>query len=80
VAVSATVNDATPFYYAQTETYTPMPCAKACTITLPVLPAHVAYYHVKFFDAQGAAVALGDRGVSVEAAAAKPGSVPASAY
>ena len=76
VAVSATVDDATPFYYAQTETYTRMPCAQSCTIALPVLPAHVVYYQVKFFDAQGAGVALGDRGVSVEA---KPGAVAPNA-
>jgi hypothetical protein len=79
VAVSATVTDATPFYYAQTDTYTRMPCERSCIITLPVLPAHVAYYQVKFYDAQGSVVGLGDRGVSVEAAAAKPGGVPANA-
>ena len=73
MAVSATVNDATPFYYEQTENYTRMPCAESCTITLPVLPAHVVYYQVKFYDAQGAVVGLGDRGVSVEAAAMKAG-------
>jgi hypothetical protein len=79
VAVSATVTDATPFYYAQTENYTRMPCAKSCTITLPVLPAHVAYYQVKFYDAQGVLVGPGDRGVSVEAAAVKPGGASANA-
>ena len=79
VAVSATVNDATPFYYALTDNYTRMPCAKSCTIPLPVLPAHVAYYQVKFYDAQGEVVGLGDRGVSVEAAPIKPGGVPANA-
>ena len=79
VAVSATVNDATPFYFAQTETYTRMPCAKSCTITLPVLPAHVAYYQVKFYDAQGVQVALGDRGVSLEATVVRPSGISASA-
>ena len=79
VAVSATVNDAMPFYYAQTETYTRMPCAKSCSITLPVLPAHVAFYQVKFYDAQGVLVGPGDRGVSVEAGAVKPGGIPANA-
>jgi hypothetical protein len=69
VAVSATVNDAVPFYFEQTENYTRMPCATSCAITLPVLPAHVAYYQVKFYDAQGALVGLGARGVSVDAAA-----------
>jgi hypothetical protein len=79
VAVSTTVNDAAPFYFAQTETYTRMPCAKSCTITLPVLPAHVAYYQVKFYDAQGAQLALGDRGVSLEAAVVRPSGISASA-
>jgi hypothetical protein len=79
VAVSATVNDAVPFYYAQTENYTRMPCAKSCTITLPVLPAHVAYYQVKFYDAQGAQVGLGDRGVSLEGLAVRPNGASASA-
>ena len=73
------MNDATPFYYAQTENYKGMPCAQSCTITLPILPAHVAYYRVKFYDAQGALVGQGDHGVSVEAAAVKPGGVPANA-
>ncbi len=79
VAVSATVNDAVPFYYAQTENYTRMPCGKSCTITLPVLPAHVAYYQVKFYDAQGSLVGTGVRGVSVEAAAVRPAGAPARA-
>jgi hypothetical protein len=79
VAVSSTVNDAAPFYYAQTDTYTHMPCAKSCTITLPVLPAHVTYYQVRFYDAQGVLVGSGDRGVSVEATAVEPRGVPANA-
>jgi hypothetical protein len=66
VASAAAVNDANPFWFAQTETYTPVPCASNCTIALPVLPTHVAYYQVKFYDAQGALVATGDRGVAVE--------------
>jgi hypothetical protein len=56
-----------------------MPCARSCTITLPVLPAHVAYYQVKFYDAQGVLVAPGDGGVSVEATAVKPGGGAANA-
>jgi hypothetical protein len=79
VAVSSTVTDATPFWYVSTDTYTRASCATSCTITLPVLPAHVAYYQVKFYDAQGALVGLGDRGVSVEATAVKPGGPPANA-
>ena len=78
VAAAAPVNDASPFYFAQTETYTRMPCARACTITLPVLPAHVAYYQIKFYDAGGALVALGDRGVSLEGMAVKSNGAPAA--
>jgi hypothetical protein len=54
-----------------------MPCAKTCTITLPVLPVHVANYQVKFYDADGALVALGDHGVSLEGAAVKSNGAPA---
>ena len=79
VAVASSVTDASPFWYVSTDAYTRASCAASCTITLPVLPAHVAYYQVKFYDAQGALVALGDRGVSVEAAAITSGGVPANA-
>ena len=79
VAVSAAVNDANPFYYAQTEIYTRMPCAKTCVITVPVLPAHVAYYQVKFYDAKGGLVGLGDRGAAVEGSAVRPGGGAANA-
>jgi hypothetical protein len=79
VAVSSMVTDATPFWYEGTDSYARALCAQFCTITLPVLPAHVAYYQVKFYDAQGAVVGLGDRGVSVEAAAVNPGGGPANA-
>jgi len=79
VATAATVADATPFHFAQTETYTRMPCATTCTITLPVLPAHVAYYQVKFYDAQGALVTPGDRGVAIEGLALRSTGALASA-
>ena len=78
VATAAEVSDAAPFHFAQTETYTRMPCASTCTITLPVLPVHVAYYQVKFYDAQGALVADGDRGVTVEGLPVKSSNTAAS--
>ena len=79
VATAAEVNDATPFQFAQTESYTRMPCATACTIALPVLPAHVAYYQIKFYDAEGTLVALGDRGVAVEGLPLRSNGTPATA-
>jgi hypothetical protein len=66
VAASATVNDAIPFYYATTDTYSRLGCASSCTITVPVLPAHVAYYTVKFYDGSGMFVTNGASGVIAE--------------
>ena len=66
VVVDSTVTDATPFYFKTTDTYTKAPCASSCTITLPVLPSHVAYYQVKFYDAAGTFVQNGASGVAIE--------------
>ncbi len=66
VAVSSTVTDATPFSYVTTDAYTRLPCATSCTITLPVLPGHIANYQVKFYDAGGAFVQNGTSGYAVE--------------
>lgn len=68
VAVASTVTDATPFYYVGTDTYTRASCATSCTITLPVLPNHLAYYTVKFYDAGGSLVATGASGVAGDVA------------
>jgi hypothetical protein len=69
VAVTSVVNDANPFFYAQTESYAATPCATACTITLPVLPMHTAYFRVSYLNAAGAEVAA-KRGVAAESAVA----------
>ncbi len=66
VATAATLDDSNPFSYATTDTYTRMPCATSCTITLPILPMHVAHYQVKFYDASGAFIINGISGVTVE--------------
>jgi hypothetical protein len=66
VAVSSTVTDSNPFQFVGSETYARMPCSSSCTITLPVLPAHTAYYTVKFYNAGGALVQSGETGVVVE--------------
>lgn len=63
VATSSTVNDAVPFHYAVTESYTRLPCATSCNITVPVLPMHVAYYQVRFYDGSGTLVASSGGGV-----------------
>jgi hypothetical protein len=69
-AVSSTVDDTNPFSYQQSDNYSKAPCSSSCTITLPVLPAHVAYYQVKFYDASGKYIGNGERGVAAESATA----------
>jgi hypothetical protein len=70
VVVSATVDDTNPYNYAQSDSYVKAPCTPSCTITLPVLPQHVAYYQVKYFDASGNFIANGETGVAAESAIA----------
>ncbi len=66
VAGASTVTDATPFQYKTTDTPVRLSCASSCTITLPVLPMHQAYYQVEFYDGSGVNVAHGPSGVASE--------------
>lgn len=68
VVVSSTVTDATPFWFETTDSasYTKASCAASCTITLPVLPSHIAYWRVAFYDGSGVFVQYGNSGVAVE--------------
>lgn len=75
VVVSAAVSDANPFSYEQTDTYSKMPCATTCTIILPVLPMHIAYYQIKYYDVAGVFVQNGDQGVAAESAVANMSSL-----
>src|ERR1019366_5070409 len=76
VAVASTVTDATPFSFETTDTYSRASCATSCTITLPVLPAHVAYYQVNFYDSGGSFVTAGNTGVVIESIGAGLPSTP----
>jgi uncharacterized protein (TIGR03437 family) len=78
-AVTSTVDDTNPFNYVQSDSYSKAPCSSSCTITLPVLPQHVAYYQVKFYDASGKYVANGARGVIAESTAASLGGLTPTA-
>lgn len=55
---TGTVSDAVPFAYAS-EAFAGMPCAVSCTIPLPVIPGHVAYYRAKYLDGSGKTVGMG---------------------
>jgi hypothetical protein len=60
VAASSTVNQALPFYYAQSETYRGVRCGSGCTVEIPALSQRVLYYRWKHLDASGAVVAVSD--------------------
>jgi hypothetical protein len=78
-AVSLTVDDTNPFSYQQSDSYVKAPCSSSCTITLPVLPEHVAYYQVRFYDASGKYVAKGEEGVAAESVTASVGGLTQTA-
>jgi hypothetical protein len=69
-ATASTINTTTPLYYPS-ENPTKASCASSCTITIPVLPFHVAYYTVKFYNGSGTFVQNGDQGVCAETTCTK---------
>ncbi len=57
VAASKSLNVAAPFSFEQTETYSPVSCARGCTITIPAISQRALYYRWKYFDASGQVLA-----------------------
>jgi hypothetical protein len=46
-----------PFQYATSDTWTGISCASTCSITIPVLPGHLAYAQAEYLNSSGAVVA-----------------------
>jgi hypothetical protein len=65
VATSSTVNQALPFYYAQSETYRGVRCGTGCTVEVPALSQRILYCRWKHLNAFGAVVAVGDTRATV---------------
>jgi hypothetical protein len=60
VAASSGVNQGSPFYFAQSETYAGVPCAAGCTVTIPALSQRVLYYRWKQRNALGQVTAVSE--------------------
>jgi len=60
VAATSTFSESSPFSFAQSDTYTGVPCASGpCTVVLAVQPQRVVYYQPAYW-ASGAVVATGN--------------------
>jgi hypothetical protein len=58
------VNETTPFAWAS-ESYSGLPCAAGCTLTIPALPQRVVYYRLKYRTATGTVLLTGPARVAV---------------
>jgi hypothetical protein len=67
VKVSTDIRNDNPFSYEKTDNYSPISCTNSCTITLPVLPMHTAYFRASYLDGNGNEVGS-DVGVAIESA------------
>ena len=65
VAVTATITEATAFKYLTTDTVTPLACTVSCSISIPVVPLHAAYYSVEFLNGGGSVIGTRN-GVALE--------------
>ncbi len=65
IAASSSVSQTTPFYFAQSERYSGVPCASGCTVTIPALPQRVVYYRWEGLDASGAVTSASETWATV---------------
>jgi hypothetical protein len=69
-AVNSLTTDSNPFAYPS-ESPTKTACTSSCAIQIPVLPLHIAYYTVKFYNSGGTFVSNGESGVCAETTCVK---------
>ena len=65
VAASSSVSQTTPFYFAQSDRYSGVPCASGCTVAIPALPQRVVYYRWKGLDTSGAVTSISETWATV---------------
>jgi hypothetical protein len=65
VAVSATYNQSTPFYFENSDSYSGAGCTTTCTIIIPGIIGHVVYYRWKYRDSSNQVLATGPTLVAV---------------
>jgi len=59
VAVSTAYNQSAPFFFEASDSYSGAACSAGCTITMPVIPGHVAYYRWKYRNSLQQVLAVG---------------------
>jgi len=65
VAGAASIDPANPFSFEQSESFTGVPCATGCTITIPALSQRVVYYRWKYLNDSGQVVSASQVHVAV---------------
>ena len=54
VAAKAAVVPSNPFYFQQTESWSPVPCTTGCSISIPAIPQRALYYRYVYVTGSGA--------------------------
>jgi hypothetical protein len=62
MAMASTLDPSNRFKFKTTEAYRGAPCAKGCTIVIPAIPQRVVYWAVKYRNAHGIEIGVGERG------------------
>jgi hypothetical protein len=65
VRVSTDIRNESPFSYEKSDNYSLVACSSSCTVTIPVLPMHTAYFRASYLDGNGNEVGS-DVGVAIE--------------